>query len=475
MKHLRNLKIILSILLMLAYLLNSCTSIHAFDEPDEPDTVTIFIDDVCHYDEVDGVCVIDGNPYGISLFNTDLVLDNRTLSFTIGQVNSQLTKVYQVSNFQYGVTYEVIPLKGAAGSTIVSIDIGSELEPEVEQDKTVNVSWNFTVGKSLSDPVLKIGDAFGYLRYNASFSSKRWSLKATETSSVSPNTTPYRFSGKLTNDTGGKANRVTLGLHSINQSFEKFTITMEQPTIYIQDSGEDTNDKIEQTNGLLEGVWGAISGIGNLVNDIIATLANLPQKIAEGLKSFFDAIIDGLNELGKYLVDNIVNLGNFIGDCLTNLGNSIANALQGVQDFLGNLLQGIIDGLISLGTFIIDGLKSLFIPSNDFFSDYFQSLSDFFTKKLGILIYPFTFIANFIGHFMNIGSGSGIIHINSVDINGWHIIDGQDFNLKSTMHTGLGDYLQIYYAFVDFILILGLINYARKMFDELVANHGGTK
>lgn len=206
---------------------------------------------------------------------------------------------------------------------------------------------------------------------------------------------------------------------------------------------------------------GLLASIGSAIASIVQAITNLPQNIANALSSLFNLVVDAVSSLGNTILSG-----------LTTLGNTLTSALTTVKNFLGNLLQGIIDGLVTLGNFIINGIKSLFIPSDDFFSLYFDELYDFFSEKLGILFYPFSLLITLLNKFLNISSGSGIIHIPDISINNWHIISAVDFNLKNTVTTALGTTsYDLYLAFVDVVIIVLLVNYARKMFDEVVGGH----
>lgn len=206
---------------------------------------------------------------------------------------------------------------------------------------------------------------------------------------------------------------------------------------------------------------GLLASIGTAIANIVKAIVELPSNIASAFSSLFDMVIGALS-----------SLGDLITGALSSLGTLLVNTLNSVKTFLGNLLQSIIDGLIALGKFLIDGLKSLFIPNDKFFSSYFDDLYDFFSEKLGILFYPFSLLITLLNKFLGISSGSGIIHIPDISINNWHIISALDFNLKNIIVTALGSTsYNLYLSFVDVVVIVLLVNYARKMFDEVVGGH----
>lgn len=226
----------------------------------------------------------------------------------------------------------------------------------------------------------------------------------------------------------------------INVTFGKLTVfnnvNFEKPILKFSEVPVE-NEEQKETNSLL-------GGIKDFISQIFDAIVNLPSTIYNLFKSMLEAI--------KNAIDT--------------LKTAISNMLQTLIDWVKKIQQWLLDLLNG----ILEGLKYLFIPSDDYFMKYFNSLKDFFTKKLGILVYPFEFFITLCDHLGSLGSGSGIINIPSVDINGWHIIDAQSFNLKQTMSTALGDYYELYFAFVDVIFIVFLINFAMAKFNQFVKN-----
>lgn len=129
--------------------------------------------------------------------------------------------------------------------------------------------------------------------------------------------------------------------------------------------------------------------------------------------------------------------------------------------------KGIWESIKSIPDLIADKLKGLFIPEEGFFSEYFNNLQTFFSEKLGFLVYPFEFIITFLNKYLNIGEGDGTLHLPDFEIMNVKIFNQTDFNLKNAMSSFLGEYYNIYFAFVDFIILLGLVNLALKKFNSI--------
>lgn len=129
--------------------------------------------------------------------------------------------------------------------------------------------------------------------------------------------------------------------------------------------------------------------------------------------------------------------------------------------------KGIWESIKSLPDTITDKLKGLFVPDEGFFSEYFNRLQTFFSEKLGFLVYPFDFIVTFLQKYLDIGEGDGTLHLPDFEIMNVKIFNQTDFNLKNSMSSFLGEYYGIYFAFVDFIILVGLVNLALKKFNSI--------
>lgn len=60
-----------------------------------------------------------------------------------------------------------------------------------------------------------------------------------------------------------------------------------------------------------------------------------------------------------------------------------------------NAINGVTDTVSSGVEFVLRGVSALFMPSEEFVQDKFTEVNDYFSEKLGFLLYPFEFIADF--------------------------------------------------------------------------------
>lgn len=210
-----------------------------------------------------------------------------------------------------------------------------------------------------------------------------------------------------TNNTATKIDRIVF-THRFNQCNNLTQALLSVNAAYYT---KKSADLIEQENNSLLG--GIFENTKNLFDGIM----QLPDKIATSLKGFFDNVVESIN----------------------NLANTI-----------------------------LEGIKNLFIPNDEYFSNYFDELYEFFTQKLGILMLPIDIIIDLFNGIMNINEGDGIIHIQEIKYMDVVLVQKQDYNLKNVIVEVMGNVYDIYYLFVDMILLSMVLNMARKKFDEII-------
>ncbi len=142
-----------------------------------------------------------------------------------------------------------------------------------------------------------------------------------------------------------------------------------------------------------------------------------------------------------------------------------------IIDTIKNVFKGIVELPGKIGEVLINAFKSLFIPEDDFFSDYFDSLYKFFTDKLGIIAYPLELLLDLLDRFLSMSNTSnGIINIPSIDLGPLgHFIDARTWNIAEYWQQA--PYKQIYDVYLVFVhafIGLGLVNLAKKKYNEIV-------
>ena len=133
--------------------------------------------------------------------------------------------------------------------------------------------------------------------------------------------------------------------------------------------------------------------------------------------------------------------------------------------------KGIWETIKNLPNMFLDMLKSLFIPSNDFFEGFINDFFGTLQEKLGFLLYPFEVFIDIINRFLEIPEGNGIIHIPQINdpFYDHELIPEQDFNIGEIFKTGkIGELHNIYLIFIDFYIIIKLVNLALKKFNTTI-------
>lgn len=223
-----------------------------------------------------------------------------------------------------------------------------------------------------------------------------------------------------------------------------FIVTVSGSSLYFQYGNYTVNDLASQ--------WHAIAN---------------PTSVGQSLKVTSVSVYKD-NEQQEII--NSINAGNQqtnnkldeIKDQNTESEKTRKSILQRIIDLPGNIING-----------LIDGLKSLFIPSNDFFESFINDFLETVKEKLGFLVYPFELIGDVINRFLTIPEASGIIHIPQINepFSNTKLISDQDFNLKEIFNTGkIGELYNIYLIFVDGLVIVGLVNLARKKYNETIGS-----
>ena len=104
-------------------------------------------------------------------------------------------------------------------------------------------------------------------------------------------------------------------------------------------------------------------------------------------------ILGGIFEIIQKILESIINLPE-----------NIANAVKGFFDM-------VVNAIVQLGQTILDGLKSLFIPSDGYFEGVASDMQAWLEDHLGLLVYPFTLVADLASRIAAVEGGEPTAHI----------------------------------------------------------------
>lgn len=169
-----------------------------------------------------------------------------------------------------------------------------------------------------------------------------------------------------------------------------------------------------------------------------------------------------LGSLIKAIIEGI----QMIIDGITNLPENIANAVKGFFDM-------VVNAIVQLGQTILDGLKSLFIPSDGYFEGVASDMQAWLEDHLGLLVYPFTLVADLASRIAAVEGGEPTAHIPEIA----YTDDGDKYVLIAEQEVNLYDQVgrnetfielhQLYLMAMDAAIGGALAFLAWKKFDQI--------
>lgn len=194
--------------------------------------------------------------------------------------------------------------------------------------------------------------------------------------------------------------------------------------------------------------WDSPDGwLGGLINSII-----------EGIRE----LIDGISNIAG----NIAKLPGLIADALRSMLNAIKNAITAI----GNQISSAIE---ALGNFLIEGLKSLFIPSEGYFEGKAIEMRTWLEEHLGLLVYPFTLVADLADRVAGLQNGEPIVHVPEIayiqDTEKYVLIAEQDVNIYDQVNRKqiFLDIHKYYLMAMDAAIAMALVVLAWMKFDQI--------
>lgn len=169
------------------------------------------------------------------------------------------------------------------------------------------------------------------------------------------------------------------------------------------------------------------------------------------LGGLIKAIIEGIQKI----IDGIVNLPA-----------NIAAAIKGFFDM-------VVNAIVQLGQTILDGLKSLFIPSDGYFGEVAADMQTWLEDHLGLLVYPFTLVADLASRVAAVQGGEPTAHIPEIaytdDGEKYVLIEEQEVNLYDQVgrNETFIELHQLYLMAMDAAIAGALAFLAWRKFDQI--------
>lgn len=169
-----------------------------------------------------------------------------------------------------------------------------------------------------------------------------------------------------------------------------------------------------------------------------------------------------LGSLIKAIIEGIQK----IIDGITNLPENIANAVKGFFDM-------VVNAIVQLGQTILDGLKSLFIPSDGYFEGVASDMQAWLEDHLGLLVYPFTLVADLASRIAAVEGGEPTAYIPEIAYTDggdkYVLIAEQEVNLYDQVgrNKTFIELHQLYLMVMDAAIGGALAFLAWKKFDQI--------
>lgn len=146
-----------------------------------------------------------------------------------------------------------------------------------------------------------------------------------------------------------------------------------------------------------------------------------------------------------------------------------------LQPEVVSLLQSIKTTLTSIPTLIADsvmaGLQSLFVPDETFFAEAVPELQKTFQDRMGLLTFPISLLADFMGRLLNLSDQEPILRWNSVSIYGTELIAAGQYNLKDALKSAqFKQMYDIYMVVINAILIFAFLGLCHNKYRKIMQN-----
>ena len=112
----------------------------------------------------------------------------------------------------------------------------------------------------------------------------------------------------------------------------------------------------------------------------------------------------------------------------------------------------------------------LFIPDTYEIEDFINNIKDKINNNYGLLTYPITLVIEFLLRVNDIQVSDFIINIPKIEIRGHTIFAGYSYNVSQAIRdsTALTTLQGIVFNVGNFIIILGMLNFAKRKGDEII-------
>lgn len=125
----------------------------------------------------------------------------------------------------------------------------------------------------------------------------------------------------------------------------------------------------------------------------------------------------------------------------------------------------------SIADKIMTGLQSLFVPDEAFFAEAVPELQETFQGRMGLLTFPISLLADFLGRLSNLGDQPPILTWGSVSIYGTELIAAGSYNLRDALKSEpVNQMYTIYMIVVNASLIFAFLALCHSKYRKIMQN-----
>ena len=294
---------------------------------------------------------------------------------------------------------------------------------------------------------------------------------------VFPELTSYKFTGYNLGTLVSSSN------HKLNLN-GKTSITINQNDTLVNELNNSlSSGKITNTDKFIESLNKANNDailVGDPVLDTEISFDNLESGNAgdtdngvtgDDVTESTNSIIDAIKE---FINNPLGSLKSAFDDFVTWIKESwqdIKNAPTQIIDYLKehDPLEVIINLPGQIASRIGETIKSIFVPDDAALQEFIDNARDTIENQTGILTYPTSLVVKFVGFLADIGKQDCIIKIPEIKFQNQTLLKEYTFNFtKYVNDTEIKTLYDIYLTIVDFIMVMWIVNLARKKADEIM-------
>ena len=237
----------------------------------------------------------------------------------------------------------------------------------------------------------------------------------------------------------------------------------------------------EETPLTISGVGAGAATIEDLLQQILARLqANTLAPTLEGVDTNTGGNTGTDEDAKPYLpyIPQIFGKIKELPGTLANIWESIKGIPAAIAEKIGAFfttlwgwLQNIIDAITALPAAIAEKIKALFVPREGYAAEFVADITATYQGRMGLLTYPFTVLADFVGTVATLEEQEPVLHWDAVEWQNKTIIAAGEYNLKSAVSSAqMQTVYMIYKTVVSGMLVVAFLHLCYKKLKEVQRN-----